>query len=41
MITRREVLGQMIAAGAGLGLSARQGMAQDRYDQAALLDFYP
>ncbi len=41
MITRREVLGQMIAAGAGLGLSARQGVAQDRYDQAALLDFYP
>lgn len=41
MPTRREVLGQTIAAGVGFALFARRAVAQDRYDQAALLDFYP
>lgn len=39
MPTRREVLGQTAAAGLALAVSARPGLAQDRYDQAALLDF--
>ncbi|QFT59600.1 bifunctional 2',3'-cyclic nucleotide 2'-phosphodiesterase/3'-nucleotidase precursor protein [Sulfitobacter sp. THAF37] len=41
MPTRREVLGQTIAASLALGLSGGRAAAQDRYDQAALLQFYP
>ncbi|WP_156874910.1 hypothetical protein [Sulfitobacter alexandrii] len=41
MPTRRTVLGQTIAAGLTLALPAGRSVAQDRYDQAALLQFPP